>query len=921
MRPLELGRRKGVVVRHRSLVALLLLAGISGSLVMPLQAVANDVSPEPVDEPIVTINQPSDVLSQVSPDVEASSTADDMQVVGVGDDTTAETAQEMEAAIAENAPEMTSSMSTADSAETLAPETGGTTFRSMSAMNLRSSDALSCEDNTMYGLTASGNMRRLSIDPNTGQVGATSADVFSFNIDAIAEARTSFNGLAIGNNGQLAYALTRRPPLPAGSNIAPERALQLYMWTSSTNRVERLWGAFDIGNYGSKIPNAYQIVGGATNPVKASPYYFGGFYAEAGKEYFELFRVDTVNLKRIGIVEIGPVKYGADGKRQGLNGDIAMNAHGDLFILWNNGKGGDQGVVPVAAADLNAANGNAVIPSGESRTERTEDPTTDIYNGIALDSRGRVYVQNTSSATNRSVIKALDPFTYEPIARSSIIDEYVAAPGGLYKSGDLASCASPVTIEVKKNIVGRALPSDHFQYGISLGNKKLATATSGNITGIQPQVAGPQIVLSGTTYTIWEAANDSNTNINEYKSTLTCVVQDGTNTPVETIRQTPTRHTLTVPYVRPGTAITCTFTNEPALGSLRWNKVESGTNTLLPGSQWRLKDQSNPSAVYSVSDNGTNDSDPAVGKIFVEGKIPPGTYTLEEIQAPVGYVAAPEKTGIVVTRSSYHNPINLGSLPNRKIKASVTWRKVGEANDALAGSIWTFTPTNPSGPALTIMDCTQAPCASTGYDTDARPGHFTLVDVIFGRYTLSEHTAPTGYLRDTAIRDVNVMTDGQTIALGNIRNLKAEGAVTWRKTDNQTPANLLGGSAWTITPTQPTGTAITVEDCIAAPCNAALRDTDPTKGVIHVRALPFGRYTLVEARPPIGYSLSSETKTFVIDSRDITVNVGNIVNHPRQGVSIPLTGGMGADYFLVAGAGITALALLVGHCGRRRITS
>lgn len=152
------------------------------------------------------------------------------------------------------------------------------------------------------------------------------------------------------------------------------------------------------------------------------------------------------------------------------------------------------------------------------------------------------------------------------------------------------------------------------------------------------------------------------------------------------------------------------------------------------------------------------------------------------------------------------------------------------------------------------------------------------------------------------------------------------GAVTWTKTDTaQAP---LKGSEWKLT--GPEGfTALTnIADC--APADAAqactATDTNPAPGVFTVENLPWGEYTLVETRAPAGYKLDATEHKFTVSAdefkkaKSLTITAGAFENELQDAVVLPLTGGVGTDSFILAGAGMLAGALGLGVWLHRRHT-
>ncbi|WP_431710939.1 SpaA isopeptide-forming pilin-related protein [Glutamicibacter uratoxydans] len=133
------------------------------------------------------------------------------------------------------------------------------------------------------------------------------------------------------------------------------------------------------------------------------------------------------------------------------------------------------------------------------------------------------------------------------------------------------------------------------------------------------------------------------------------------------------------------------------------------------------------------------------------------------------------------------------------------------------------------------------------------------------------------------------------------------GSVIWEKVDEAN--NLLEGSEWKLT--GPDGAVIEILDCTVEPCTGA--DSNPNAGKFQVTGLEWGQYTLVETKAPAGYLLNE--KEFDIDIQGdiepakLLIDLGQITNEQREGLALPLTGGLGTDEFLIGG-GIALVAAL-----------
>ena len=137
--------------------------------------------------------------------------------------------------------------------------------------------------------------------------------------------------------------------------------------------------------------------------------------------------------------------------------------------------------------------------------------------------------------------------------------------------------------------------------------------------------------------------------------------------------------------------------------------------------------------------------------------------------------------------------------------------------------------------------------------------------------------------------------------------------VLWRKVDATAAANILTGSAWSLTPVdgtgKPTGADIAVTDCAvadAADCTGA--DIDPVGGAFQLTGLGPGTYRLVETRAPVGFLLNPTPIPVTITDATTTVRLSDIVNKQQAVPLLPFTGGLGADTLTLTGGGLVVVA-------------
>ncbi|GAA1789268.1 hypothetical protein GCM10009768_17880 [Leucobacter iarius] len=239
---------------------------------------------------------------------------------------------------------------------------------------------------------------------------------------------------------------------------------------------------------------------------------------------------------------------------------------------------------------------------------------------------------------------------------------------------------------------------------------------------------------------------------------------------------------------------------------------------------------------------------------------------------------------------------------------------------------------------VTLLDASGATVKTT--TTNANGFYsFTALDGA-AKYTV-RFTAPTGYAftQQTAgtdrTKDSNPGMDGTaqvtTPATGqnsattpddptiDAGLIPAVGSLSWKKVDPNGQA--LGGSEWTLTPKPvggaPVGPTLTITDCVAAaPTACTGPDTDPTAGRFALSGLAYGSYELRETRAPAGFVLLRDPIPVTVSSA--TTVLTDVVN-TQQGVpTIPLTGGLGADGYRLAGGAFVLLMLGLGFGDRLR---
>lgn len=270
-----------------------------------------------------------------------------------------------------------------------------------------------------------------------------------------------------------------------------------------------------------------RTIRGAVNPVN------GLLYISSGGADGNVYVFDTTTNTLVGKVgalspDVTPVAG---------NGDFAFDSTGTLYITAGERLYRATSAVPTTAGNATISMTTiAVLPAG------TNSPA------IAFANDGYLYVSSGSTVTR------VDPGSGQTAGSFTLANGY--APS------DFASCASPNTLSLQKNVQNRILPTDQFNLqitgsGINSGN---TATTTGNTNGVQAQVAGPVLALQDRSYTVSETASGT-TNLANYVSTYQCVNVNNNNAVVASGSGTTATFTYPVPASADGANVKCTFTN------------------------------------------------------------------------------------------------------------------------------------------------------------------------------------------------------------------------------------------------------------------------------------------------------------------------------------------------------------------------
>ncbi|MCJ1709487.1 LPXTG cell wall anchor domain-containing protein [Microbacterium sp. VKM Ac-2923] len=767
---------------------------------------------------------------------------------------------------------------------------------------------LFCDSGLFYGVTTNGAL----IQADGAGGGQATVGTWS-NV-------TGANSLGVAAGGAGAYALNRSTDAVNVSSVlkwSPTGGFETLANTAYTT-ADRAGTA--IG--GSVVAGAIDLATGR--------YLFGKY--NNGSFYLWSFTESAPAASRF--VYLGSFSAGS---APNGNGDMAFDNRGNLYILGaatvNNAS---SAAIFTVTADVlaGATGGTLAVSTSTTRTLIGLDatPAFGSVNGIAFSPRGTVYLSSNTSTYE------FDPTTWTRVSGSPRID---------FASTDLASCNSPGTVTVQKNVVGRAATADQFQLTLADANGALGTATTtGTTIGRQAAQVGPFPATIGSTLTVSETmATGSTSAIGAYTVRLECWT-DG----IRIANASATSTTITMPD-RFGANVVCTFFNSPApVATVTVTKrvLDPATGQSAPAAGWSLGAAATATAGTAtvlpseaprqLSDAAGN----AVWSVLFGSAASRATLTISEVQQTrftfVSGTCTVNGTATAVTFTTTGGVVSgtiagVGpsavvacTLVNQSI-TSLTLVKTVSSGSAPATD-WTLSATAPTG----------ALAGPTGRTGSAAA---TNIPVSPGRaYRLAETGTNAAYVQVGAWRCVESTGAEVTVTAAGDVTLRTGAAVTCTATnatatmtvlkDVTAPSPGFVPSTWTVTaaPAALAGASLPTQSRVGAAYDPVAGNAAST---FEVR--PGHGYTLSEAPTVSGTRLAYLTLRLerldgstwtTVAGRSVTAPAAGqsviyrFVNAPVVGPVLPLTGGVGADTFVIAGGLLLALAVAGALIHRRR---
>lgn len=281
------------------------------------------------------------------------------------------------------------------------------------------------------------------------------------------------------------------------------------------------------------------------------------------------------------------------------------------------------------------------------------------------------------------------------------------------------------------------------------------------------------------------------------------------------------------------------------------NKVDSDTGSDVKGANLTVKDASG-----KVIDSWTTD-----GKAHSVTNLSEGTYTLEETQAPNGYVLSSEKIKFTINNNG-----KITDEAGNEISKVVMFNKKIPTTDVEISKRDITTNNELPGANLTVKDASGKVIDSW---TSTNATH-KIKGLTEGKYTLTETQAPNGYVLSTETITFKVNSNGQLL------NSKGNGIdkVVMYNEKQATPSKVRIVKQDATTNKNLAGATLEVKDK-----NNKVLATWVSTDAAYELDLTEGEYTLTETKAPNGYILNNTPIIFKVTSTgEVTDANGKIMN-------------------------------------------
>ncbi|MGO1478965.1 SpaA isopeptide-forming pilin-related protein [Senegalia sp. (in: firmicutes)] len=280
--------------------------------------------------------------------------------------------------------------------------------------------------------------------------------------------------------------------------------------------------------------------------------------------------------------------------------------------------------------------------------------------------------------------------------------------------------------------------------------------------------------------------------------------------------------------------------NDKKEGSIKVIKKVDKLDTLLAGAKFELRD-----GYGNVLRTETTDAN---GEIIFNN-LPFGSYEVQEIEAPEGYV---KYNPTYLPRLNESNPNSVVNVKNYRKDNIVVTKKDADTDDLLQGA--KFTLKDEDGNLIDTL--------TTNVD-----GRAVFSNLIKGMYYLEEIEAPEGYELNDIEYEIEASYSGYDIQMTIENSKKKLGSITINKVDGDTGEVLPGAE-------------FELKDSNGDVIDTLLTDQN---GKAKKENLPKGKYTLYETAAPQGYIIYWQDREYDVEITEDNLDIVQEVKNYKTG--------------------------------------
>ena len=293
---------------------------------------------------------------------------------------------------------------------------------------------------------------------------------------------------------------------------------------------------------------------------------------------------------------------------------------------------------------------------------------------------------------------------------------------------------------------------------------------------------------------------------------------------------------------------------------LKWN---GSGDVPLPGAVFRIRNAEQQYVLATGADGAytytglADDGDSATRFVtagsgaFTIDYIPMGQYTLEEIEAPDGYIILTDSVEFGIQEAETSVSINNTRIQAvlRLVKADENGMRLPNVGFRLRNSAGGYVMADGTTGAYTYTGLTDDAAAAALLVTDEL-GEVALTGLLWGTYYLDEVATPDGLVPQSGVRvDVTAEQHNATIKVDVVNDIEL-GSIRFKKTDAL--GNGLSGAVFKLELVAGSGNAYSDTQA-----RFAVSDSE---GIVRFERIPYGVYRITEYLAPAGFELSGAVR-------------------------------------------------------------